>query len=246
MENPDQRPSLEPFDEADLRKVLVVVAHPDDAEYGTSAAVARWTGRRIDVGYLLLTAGEAGMQRSPEEAGPLRALEQRDACRAVGVENLTILDFPDGMLEYGLPLREAIAREIRRFRPDAVVSGAGELHTPWGIDHADHRAAGVATIDAVRDADNRWVFRDLVDEGLEPWGVTWLLLTGTRPTHFVEIDADAERRAVESLAAHKAYLADLPWHPSPDEFVPGLLSQQGEAAGVERAVAFAAQRLRGK
>ena len=62
----------------------------------------------------------------------------------------------------------------------------------------------------------------------------------------VEIDADAERRAVESLAAHKAYLADLPWHPSPDEFVPGLLSQQGEAAGVERAVVFAAQRLRGK
>lgn len=241
-----EQPSIEPFDDAAIRRVLVVVAHPDDAEYGTSAAVAHWTSKDVEVGYLLLTAGEAGMQRPPEEAGPLRAVEQQDACRSVGVKHLTILNFPDGMLEYGLPLRKAIAGEIRRFRPDAVVCGAGELHTPWGIDHADHRAAGVASIDAVRDADNRWVFRDLVDEGLEPWGVTWLLLTGTRPTHFVAVDADAEARAVESLSAHKAYLADLPWHPAPGEFIPGMLKEQGETAGVDRAVVFAAHRLRGQ
>lgn len=72
------------------------------------------------------------------------------------MKRLSILDFPDGTLEYSLALREAIAREIRRFRPDVVVGGAGQLDTPWGFDHADHRAAGLATIDAVRDADNRW------------------------------------------------------------------------------------------
>ncbi|HMR50629.1 MAG TPA: PIG-L family deacetylase [Arachnia sp.] len=246
MEPTSDRPTLEPLDTSDIRRILVVVAHPDDAEYGTSAAVAHWTDQGIEVGYLLLTAGEAGMQRPPEEAGPLRAVEQEDACRVVGVQHLTILDFPDGMLEYGLPLRRAIAREIRRFRPDAVLSGAGELWVAWGIDHADHRAAGLATIDAVRDADNRWVFRDLLDEGLEPWGTTWLLLTGTRPTRYVELDAEAERRGVESLTAHKAYLADLPWHPAPSELIPGALKQMGGQAGVDHAVTLAALRLRGE
>lgn len=238
---------LELLDDAAFRRVLVVVAHPDDPEYGTSAAVAEWTSRGVEVGYLLLTSGEAGMQRPPEEAGPLRAEEQRRACEVVGVEHLTILDFPDGMLEYGIELRRAIAREIRRFRPDVVVSGAGELLVPWGIDHADHRAAGSATIDAVRDADNRWVFPELLrDEDLGPWGATWLLLTGSRPTDYVAISEESERRAVASLAAHEAYLADLPWHPAPEDMVPEMLRGQGSAAGVQRAVVFTAYRLRGE
>lgn len=244
MERNAQHPDLTALEDAGFRRVLIVVAHPDDAEYGTSAAVANWTSRGIEVGYLLLTAGEAGMQRPPEEAGPLRRSEQQEACRIVGVEHLAILDFPDGVVEYGLPLRRAIAREIRSFQPDVVLCGAGELHTPWGIDHADHRAAGVATIDAVRDADNRWVFRELLAEGLEPWGAAWLLLTGTAPTHFVELNADDEQRAVASLTAHEAYLADLPWHPKPEEFIPDMLKQQGELCGVDRALTLTAHRLR--
>lgn len=237
--------TIERFDTAGVGRVLVVVAHPDDAEYGTSAAVAHWTSQGIEVAYLLLTAGEAGMQRPPEEAGPLRADEQRRACEIVGVERLTILDFPDGVLEYSLALRSAIAREIRSFKPDAVVAGSGELHVPWGIDHADHRAGGLATIDAVRDANNRWVFPELVhDEDLAPWGTTWLLLTGTTPTQFVEVsEADVER-AVASLSAHEAYLADLPDHPAPRDFIPPMLSEQGKTAGVPYAFGFAAHRLR--
>ena len=92
---------LPSFDE-NIERVLVVVAHPDDAEYSTSAAVATWTSAGVDVAYLLLTAGEAGMQRPPEEAGPLRAQEQQAACAAVGVKRLTILDFPDGTLSVAL------------------------------------------------------------------------------------------------------------------------------------------------
>lgn len=238
-------PSPEPLDETGIRRVLVVVAHPDDPEYGTSAAVAEWTGRGIEVGYLLLTAGEAGMQRPPEEAGPLRAEEQRRACAEVGVERLTILDFPDGMLEYGLELRRAIAREIRSFRPDAVVTGSGELFVGWGVDHADHRAAGLAAIDAVRDADNRWVFPELLhDEDLAPWGAARLLLTGAEPNRFVAIGEGSVRRAVASLEAHEAYLADLPWHPSPSEFIPEMLRETGAAAGVPGAVGFRELRLR--
>ena len=231
--------------EASFERVLVVVAHPDDAEYGTSAAVATWTAAGVDVAYLLLTAGEAGMQRPPAEAGPLRAREQRQACEAVGVSRLTILDFPDGTLEYSLALREAIAREIRRFRPDVVVSGSGELTVPWGYDHADHRAAGLATIDAVRDADNRWVFPELLRDGLEPCGAKWLFVVGAgRPTHHVAISEDARNRAVTSLAAHEAYLADLPWHASAADTVDGILTQGGHAAGVPHAVTFGVHKLR--
>ena len=235
---------LPPFEEP-ITRVLVVVAHPDDAEYGTSAAVTTWTSAGVEVSYLLLTAGEAGMQRPPEEAGPLRAAEQRNACDAVGVTGLTILDFRDGAREYSLDLRRAIAREIRRVRPDVVVSGSGDLKVTWGFDHADHRAAGLATIDAVRDADNRWCFRDLLDEGLEPWGVTWLFLVGVfDPTHHVPVTEEGRDRAVRSLEAHAAYLADLPWHPKPDDVVDDVLKEGGEASGVPRAVVFGVHRLR--
>lgn len=237
--------ALERLDETGIRKVLVVVAHPDDAEYGTSAAAAMWSEHGIEVGYLLLTRGEAGMQRSPEEAAKVRAAEQRSACETVGVEHLTILDFPDGMLEYGLPLRRAIAREIRRFQPDAVVSGTGDLRVAWGFDHADHRAAGLATIDGVRDADNRWVFPELLrDEHFEPWGVQALFLTGGDATHCVEVSSAAVELAVASLAAHEEYLSDLPWHPAPRDFVPGLLEEQGRQAGFEYGVAFDVHRLK--
>jgi LmbE family N-acetylglucosaminyl deacetylase len=239
----EQATPLPPFD-GTIERVLVVVAHPDDAEYGTSAAVATWTSAGVDVAYLLLTAGEAGMQRPPEEAGPLRAEEQQAACAAVGVKRLTILDFPDGTLEYSLALREAIAREIRHFRPDVVVGGTGQLDTPWGFDHADHRAAGLATIDAVRDADNRWVFPQLLRDGLEPWGPKWLFAVGSsHPSHHVAVTEDGRDRAVTSLAAHKAYLADLPWHSAPADLVDGILSGGGQSSGVPRAVAFDVRKL---
>lgn len=204
------------FDDAGLSRVLCVAAHPDDLEYGTSAAVARWTARGVHVGYLLLTAGEAGMRHvDPTEAGPLRTAEQRAACAAVGVDDLTVLDLPDGVLEPSLDLRRRIARQIRRTRPDAVVVPTWALRVPWGLNHADHRAAGVATVDAVRDADNPWVFPELRAEGLEPWATTWLLVVGDEPDHLVDVSGGPVDRAVESLRAHAAYLAALEDHPEP-------------------------------
>src|SRR5690625_3178295 len=97
---------LTSFDISDVARVLVVVAHPDDAEYGVSAAVAMWTEQNIEVGYLLATAGETGMQRPPIEARKVRAAEQRAACDIVGVDHLQILDFPDGLVQYGIRSEE--------------------------------------------------------------------------------------------------------------------------------------------
>src|ERR687891_2893530 len=97
-----------PFADDDFSRVLCVVAHPDDVEYGTSSAVARWTARGIEVGYLLLTRGEAGMPNPPEETARLRLAEQQAACATVGVNHLTVLEHPDGVLVYGLDLRRDI------------------------------------------------------------------------------------------------------------------------------------------
>lgn len=241
-----ERAVLEILPDQEFRRVLCVVAHPDDAEYGTSAAVAEWTARGVEVAYLLLTSGEAGMQRPPAEVGPLRAAEQRAACDVVGVADLTILSHPDGMLTYSLDLRRDIARAIRQFRPDVVVTGSWEVEPGWGLNQADHRAAGLATLDAVRDADNTWVFPELAEEEQLPkWGATWLLVSGdSRPTHGVTVSPESVAKAVASLEAHAAYLADLPWHPAPADFIPDILAEQGKPLGAEAGVLFRAHRLR--
>lgn len=239
-------PKVDLLPDEDFRRVLCVVAHPDDVEYGTSAAVARWTSRGVEVAYLLLTGGEAGMQRPPEETRVLRAGEQRAACDAVGVRALTVLDHPDGMLVYSLDLRRDIAREIRRFRPDVVVTGSWDVEFVAGLNQADHRAAGLACADAVRDADNTWVFPELAaQEGLAKWGATWLLVSGdNRPTHGVDVSGEPVERGIASLEAHAGYLGDLNGHPSPRELIGGVTAAAGRALGVANAVLFRAYRLR--
>lgn len=216
-------------------RVLCVVAHPDDMEYGTSAAVASWTARGIEVAYLILTAGEAGMRRPPEVVGPLRAAEQRRACDGVGVKDLMILNHPDGMLEHTLELRRTITTQIRRFRPDAVLTVSFDLEADGGLNHPDHRAAGLAAADATRDADNPWVFREVGQR----WAPRALLVTGRpNPTHGLVVDEAAVQASVSSLAAHREYLADLPDHPAPGTFVPRILRDGGAVMGTDHAVLF--------
>src|SRR4051812_43636889 len=147
---------------------LAVVAHPDDLAYGASGAIARWTAQGKKITYLLVTRGEAGIDSMPpEEAGPVREREQVASAAVVGVDVVEFLDHQDGVITYGLPLRRDIAAAIRRHKPDVVITGNHhETFAAGGLNMADHRVVGVATIDAVRDAANRWVFRDLE---LEPW-----------------------------------------------------------------------------
>ena len=238
--------TLPALPEESFQRVLCVVAHPDDMEYGGSAAVARWTAEGIEVGYLLLTRGEAGMPNDPEETAHLRVAEQEAACALVGVRHLTVLEHPDGVLVYGLDLRRDICREIRRFKPDVVLGTGYDVETPWGFDQADHRAVGLATLDAVRDAGNRWVFPEQVtDEGLEPHSVRWYLRLGMpgHATHGVEVTGEPLRRGIASLEAHAAYLAALPWHPAAADLIPMFTAMSGKAMGVEHAVLFRAHDL---
>lgn len=231
-----------PFADDDFARVLCVVAHPDDVEYGTSSAVAAWTARGVQVAYLLLTRGEAGMDASPpERTRELRTREQLRGAEAVGVTDVTFLDHPDGVLEYGLALRRDIARVIRGYRPDAVVVGSWEVEFAAGLNQADHRVAGLAALDAVRDAGNRWVFPEQLDEGLSPHAARWLLVSGdTRPTHGVDVTGEPLERGIVSLEAHGEYLAGIPGHPPPRAMITGITALQGRAMGVPHAVLFRA------
>lgn len=239
-DSPSPGQTLAPLPDGDWTRVLCAVAHPDDMEYGTSAAVATWTARNVEVCYLLLTAGEAGMADFPEQVAPLRAREQRAACTVVGVHDLRILGHPDGMLDYSLALRRDIARVVRQVRPDAVVTANYDVEAYGGLNQADHRAAGLAVIDGVRDAANRWVFRELAEqEGLAPWQARALLVAGhDRPTHARAVDRSAAEASIESLASHQAYLRHVTGHPAPEVMVPEILRNGGKLAGTQYAVAF--------
>ena len=114
--------NLKPLDE-NWERALAVVAHPDDLEYGAASAVARWTSQGKQVNYLMVSRGEAGIDSMPpEETGPLREEEERVSAGLVGVETVEFLDYQDGVIEYGLPLRRDIARVIRRHRPNVLVT----------------------------------------------------------------------------------------------------------------------------
>lgn len=229
---------LDAVPDAGWSRVLCVVAHPDDMEYGTSAAVAAWTAVGIEVSYLLLTRGEAGMAEAPEVVGPLRETEQRRACEIVGVSDLRHLDHPDGMLEHTLALRRDIARVVRQLRPDLVLTANFEVEAYGGLNQADHRVAGLAAVDGTRDAANPWVFRELAeDEGLAAWSARALLVAGhPAPTHAKSVGPAQVQAAVDSLRAHEAYLAHVEGHPLPEEFIPEILAAGGAAAGTEHAV----------
>jgi LmbE family N-acetylglucosaminyl deacetylase len=232
-----------PFPADAFQRVLCVVAHPDDVEYGTSSAVAAWTSQGVEVAYLLLTRGEAGMDASPpDRTAQLRMREQVAGSAAVGVSQVDFLDYPDGVLVYSLELRRDIARAIRRYRPDAVLVGSWEVEFVAGLNQADHRVAGLAAIDAVRDAGNRWVFTELLDQqDLEPWSPRWLLVSGDpRPTHGVDVSGDPLERGIASLEAHREYLSGIPGHPPPRLVITGITAMQGRRMGVAHAVLFRA------
>jgi LmbE family N-acetylglucosaminyl deacetylase len=234
-------PPLPPLPE-NWDRALCVAAHPDDLEYGAASAVARWTSQGKHVTYLLATRGEAGIDSlPPDQAAPLREEEERAGAREVGVEVVEFLDYRDGVVEYGLPLRRDIARVIRRHRPQVVLGGAFSERMVGGLtNQADHRVVGLATLDAARDAGNRWIFPELLEEGLEPWpGVRYVCFGGAlQSTHGVDVTGYVHR-GIASLQAHKVYMAglgDAAFDPGP--FLSWIAAASGAAMGVEEAVLF--------
>lgn len=226
----------------DWDRALCIVAHPDDMEFGSAAAVARWTAQGKDISYCLVTSGEAGIDGiHPDESGPLREAEQIESCRVVGVTKVDFLHQPDGVLKHSIGMRRRLAEVIRRRRPEVVITL--NFHESFGggnLNQADHIAVGRATLDAVRDAGNRWIFHDQVEDGLEPWGGVREVWAGSSPlaTHGVDT-TDTFELGVESLRAHKAYIEGLGWEGwDPAEFLEGIARPTGTRLGTKFATAF--------
>jgi LmbE family N-acetylglucosaminyl deacetylase len=231
---------MEPHaDTADFSRLLVIVAHPDDVEYGMAGTVARWVAEGKTVSYVLVTRGEAGSEDpslTAEQAGAVREREQRAAGAAVGVSDLRFLGWADDAVYYGPELRRALAREIRRARPEVVATDQGNRF--WGggfVNHADHRATTEATIDAILDASLRHAFPELLAEGFEPWrGVKRLYLAGD-PEADVAVDVTATiDRAIAALQAHASYVGDMDC----DAFLRQQTAQNGALWGLAHAELF--------
>ena len=227
---------MEPVPE-DWERALAIVAHPDDMEYGAASAVARWTDQGKTVTYVLATRGEAGIDAlEPEECARVREAEELASAGVVGVAAVEFLEHSDGLVEYGIPLRRDFALAIRRHRPEVLVTL--NYDERWGggaLNMADHRHVGLAALDGIRDAGNKWIFGGT--RGPKPWqGVRYALVAGSpQPTHFVDI-SDHFDRGIASLAAHARYLA----HVGTDAraFLTGIAAQAGASAGVRYATEF--------
>jgi LmbE family N-acetylglucosaminyl deacetylase len=195
-----------------IKRALVVVAHPDDIDFGSAGTVARLTEAGVEVSYCLVTSGDAGgdaSTHSKEERAIIREREQRAAALVVGVTDLTFLGWPDGLVEPTLELRKAITKVIRRKKPDLVITQNPERNWEriYGS-HPDHMAAGEATIRAVYpDARNPHFFPELLAEGYEPHTVRQVWINVADPNLIVDITGTFERK-LSALRCHESQVGD--------------------------------------
>lgn len=224
----------------DWQRGLAIVAHPDDMEYGAASAVARWTRQGKAIAYCMVTSGEAGIDSiAPDRCAALRQDDERRSAGAVGVTEVEFLGHPDGLVEHSIELRRDLAAAIRRHRPDVLIGINFRESWPSGFNQADHRAVGLAMIDAARDAGNRWIFPGA---GGEPWnGVRFAVFNGSpQTTHHVDV-TDTLDAGIASLREHQTYLDALEpgtTGTDPDAFLRGFAEATGRELGVAAAVTF--------
>jgi LmbE family N-acetylglucosaminyl deacetylase len=201
-----------PLPDSEIKRVLVVMAHPDDCDFGAGGTIAQWTSQGIEVSYCIITNGDQGGEESGipvEEMAKVRQQEQRDAGRALGVTEITYLNYRDGWLMPSIELRKEIVKAIRIAKPDRMVVQSPERN--WEriySSHPDHLAAGETAIQAVYpDARNPFAFPELKAAGLEPWRVREVWITGSpTPNHFVDITETFSKK-MAALHAHVSQTA---------------------------------------
>jgi LmbE family N-acetylglucosaminyl deacetylase len=198
---------------------MVIVAHPDDPDFSCAGTMARWAKSGTRICYVLCTSGDVGIAEpgmTREKAVQIREKEQREAARIVGVQEVVFLGEPDGMLQPTLELRKKIVREIRRFRPEVVVTG--DPTRVWSgnsyINHPDHRAAATAALDATFPAAGQPnLYEELAEEGYEAHKPRKVYVTSWEDADvFVNIEDTIDIK-VAALRAHKSQMKD--WDPEP-------------------------------
>lgn len=186
-------------------RVMVVVAHPDDAEFSCAGTVAKFTSEGKHVVFVLCTSGDKGTARrdiSSAELAAMREAEQSEASRRLGVAETVFLRLGDGELVPDLNFREKVVREIRRHRPDILITH--DPFRPYAL-HPDHRAVGITAVDSVYPtARDPLYFPQHLQEGLEPHKVAELWLYGSEtPDTFIDISETFQTK-IHALKAHES------------------------------------------
>jgi LmbE family N-acetylglucosaminyl deacetylase len=230
-------------------RALVVFAHPDDAEFLCGGTVARWTREGTEVAYVCATDGSAGWNGPDRDRGEIaetRERELREAADMLGVSTVTFLGYVDGSLYPTLDLRRSITREVRRFRPDVIVTfdpsmlWAGHSY----INHPDHRAVGEAVLAVVScDAPTRPQFSELLGEGLEPLKVSALWLAGDNRDADTQVDiGDTIDLKLKALRAHQSQIENMGYFDI-DDRIREWAARAAEGKDVELAEGFRTFRL---
>ena len=235
------------FADTDIRRAMVIYAHPDDAEWMAGGTVAAWSDAGVEMTYVLVTNGgsgssDPGMTRS--RLTEIRMVEQQEACDVLGVKNLVKLGFEDGYLYPDLDVRKAVAREIRRYRPDAVITHDPTSRTAMGtyVNHPDHLATGEVVLRSINpDASSGLMFPELWhDEGLEPFLPTLLLLNRfTEGEAWVDISSTLDRKA-EALLCHRSQMQDPA---GTEDWMRQRFGENGKRFGVAAAESFVMMRV---
>jgi LmbE family N-acetylglucosaminyl deacetylase len=218
---------------------MVIAAHPDDIEFSCAGTLARWAQAGTSVCYVLCTSGEAGITEpgiTREKACNIREREARAAAEITGAAEVVFLHEPDGLLVATLELRKKLVREIRRFRPEVVM--AFDPTIVWAADdyinHPDHRAAGLAAVDATFPAAGQpMVFSDLASEGLLPHKVRKYYSAGWDGDEFVNIDDTIDLK-LTALRAHTSQMKDF----DPEELVRGWAAESAKGKEMDNAESF--------
>ncbi len=224
-----------------LERALVIFSHPDDAEFSAAATIARLIADGARVDYVVTTDGGKGTEDpavTSEQLIGTREAEQRAAADVLGVSEIVHLGYPDGYLTPSLDLRRDIVRQIRRFRPDLVIAQnpvRRQDGNPF-VGHPDHLATGEATMAAVYPAArDRLNFPDLLSDGLEPWKVRQVLVSGVeRPNLFVDVSGTFEI-GLRALFCHVSQIADAD---ATEKRVRERAAELGEPVGLAQANAF--------
>jgi LmbE family N-acetylglucosaminyl deacetylase len=230
--------------------VLSIHAHPDDQEFTIAGTLAKWARAGSEVVTVCLTRGEAGSNRSTpadmtrERLAKIREEEQRAACRVLGIAEVVFLDHADGVLQPTMEMRRELTRLVRRHRPDAVVCGdpTVRFYGTRYMNHPDHRVAADVALDAVfPSAETRFIFPELLDEGLAPHHVSAVWLFGSeRANTFVNIAATLDLK-IRALREHRSQMGD--WDPAP--MVRGWAREQGRRRKLRAAESFLRMVLEG-
>ncbi len=224
-------------------RVMSIHANPDDQEFTVAGTLAKWARAGSEVISICITSGDAGSNdKTPphmtkQELSRLREVEQRNACRVLGVKETIFLNYSDGILQPTIDLRRDLTRLIRKHKPDVVVCGdpTVRFYGDSYLNHPDHRVAADVALDAVfPSAGTRFIFPELLTEGYEPHEVKQVFVHGSeKPTVFIDIASSLESK-IAALKEHKSQIGD--WDPS--EMMREWAKDEGKEKGLEAAEAF--------